>query len=826
MKRVSIGVHVHAEPLRLRATLRSLRANTPTGAEILLLPDGPDAATAAELEALCDLPQSATAEPRGAPACFNRLAGLSGAEVLVLLESGAQAGPSWLEHLLAALDEDGRNGLAGPTTNLSWNEQGIYPHAGGSPAEIARTAREAAARFGREARTLEPLHSLADFCYAVRREVVEAIGGADESYGLGPCWEMDYNVRAARAGWRGVWACAAYVHRAPFTARRRREESSRFEASKHLYQDKFCGARLRGEKRDFRPHCLGDACPNFAPPHLIEIKRPLPVASAHGLSRAGRAAPPTIGTAATQEPASRAPKAPLGGGRGGERPQAVVGKSETEKAPQLRKPPAPLVQSVEPRLPLVSCIMPTFNRTSFVPLAVRNFLRQDYPNLELIVLDDGTETAAGRVPDDGRVRYLRLERRLSIGAKRNAACELARGPLIVHWDDDDWYPPWRVSAQVRALLDRGADVTGTSRVLYFDAAADAAWEYRYAATAGAPWVAGNTLAYRRDFWERNKFPDVQVGEDSLFLWNGAAKAVSDLDDPRLCVATVHAGNTSRKETGGAFWHARPAAEVHGLLGDDLHLYRALSPPPARGAWPLVSCIMPTFNRRGFVPLAVKNFLAQDYPHKELIVVDDGDDAVGDLVRGLTGVRYERLAGRASIGAKRNVACALAEGEVIAHCDDDDWYAPGRLRYQVWPLLAGEADLTGLENAFVLDLPGGAFWATHPQLHRRMFVGDVHGGTLVYRRDLLSSGLRYPELNLAEDAWLLHYAVSRGRRLLRLPNPGLFVYVRHGRNAWSEFAPGSFIDPAGWRTIAPPPDFTPKHLALYRTAAAGGPVLDL
>jgi GT2 family glycosyltransferase len=63
--------------------------------------------------------------------------------------------------------------------------------------------------FGSTIRMLEPLHSLADFCYAVRRDVIETIGATDEVYGLGPCWEMDYNVRAARAGFRGVWACGA-----------------------------------------------------------------------------------------------------------------------------------------------------------------------------------------------------------------------------------------------------------------------------------------------------------------------------------------------------------------------------------------------------------------------------------------------------------------------------------------------------------------------------------------------------------------------------------------------------------------------------------------
>ena len=81
------------------------------------------------------------------------------------------------------------------------------------------------------------------------------------------------------------------------------------------------------------------------------------------------------------------------------------------------------------------------------------------------------------------------------------------------------------------------------------------------------------------------------------------------------------------------------------------------------------------------------------------------------------------------------------------------------------------------------------------------------------------GLRYPEINLAEDAYLLHYAVRRGVRLVRLTNPGVFVYVRHGHNAWREFAPGRFINPAGWERIAAPPAFPPTALASYQAAAS-------
>ena len=116
--------------------------------------------------------------------------------------------------------------------------------------------------------------------------------------------------------------------------------------------------------------------------------------------------------------------------------------------------------------------MPTFNRRSYLPQAIRCFLRQDYPNLELIVVDDGSDPVRDCVPEDERIRYVRLDGKLKIGAKRNLACGLARGEFIVHWDDDDWYPPHRVSAQVGALVrayredDRlgGSDPYSTSKV--------------------------------------------------------------------------------------------------------------------------------------------------------------------------------------------------------------------------------------------------------------------------------------------------------------------------------------------------------------------------
>jgi glycosyltransferase involved in cell wall biosynthesis len=432
-------------------------------------------------------------------------------------------------------------------------------------------------------------------------------------------------------------------------------------------------------------------------------------------------------------------------------------------------------------------------------------------------VDDGAAAVGPLLPDDPRFRLIRLSGKKKIGAKRNIACAAARGEFIVHWDDDDWYPPDRVTRQIEALRAGHADVCGTSTLFFYDAGSTRAWKYCYKGS-GRAWVAGTTLAYRRSRWTAHPFAEIQVGEDSRFVWAEPRAALCDLGTPNLCVARIHSGNTSRKSPAGACWQTCAVAQIEALLGHEWAAFAAAAVEPSlRTELPLVSCIMPTFNRRSFLRLALKAFDSQDYPARELIVVDDGTDPVGDLVEKAPMARYVRLSVRASIGEKRNRACAEARGTIIAHWDDDDWYAPGRLSRQIAPLLAGEAELTGLENSFMLELPAGRFWRTHPNLHRRMFVGDVHGGTLVYWKRLRDEGLRYPPSSIAEDAAMIQAAVRRGKRLARVPNNGLFVYVRHGGNAWS-FEPGRFLDPNGWEPISSPAQFSAADIVALQQAA--------
>jgi hypothetical protein len=250
-----------------------------------------------------------------------------------------------------------------------------------------------------------------------------------------------------------------------------------------------------------------------------------------------------------------------------------AGSARIGSARVLQREPAP-----EPTAPLVSCIMATHNRAHLVPQAVASLLRQTHAAVELIVIDDGPRAPPPALPDDPRVHLVQLENRLSIGAKRNLGCELARGDLLANWDDDDWYAPWRIAYQVQQLQAGGGDICGLNRLIYYAPATGVAWRYAWP-PAARPWLHDAVLLFTRDFWRRNPFPDTSMGIDCRILWTATPKRVLPLADERFYVGMVHGTNTSPKDTGNGLWRRCPASEAETLLGDDLLFYReALGEP--------------------------------------------------------------------------------------------------------------------------------------------------------------------------------------------------------------------------------------------------------
>lgn len=199
--------------------------------------------------------------------------------------------------------------------------------------------------------------------------------------------------------------------------------------------------------------------------------------------------------------------------------------------------------------------MPTRNRLRFLPTAIQCFRNQTYPLIrrELLIAEDGSESAKGILPDDLPIKLFTLAgRRWIIGAKRNFLCEQAGGEIIIHLDDDDWSAPERISSQVELLLRSGAQVCGYNH-LEFRAENGERWLY----LGRQDYALGTSLCYRRSWWQSHRFPPDQIGEDVTFV-KRAARASVLVAEPagQMMWARIHPGNTSpkgRNVTKGAQW---------------------------------------------------------------------------------------------------------------------------------------------------------------------------------------------------------------------------------------------------------------------------------
>jgi glycosyltransferase involved in cell wall biosynthesis len=108
-------------------------------------------------------------------------------------------------------------------------------------------------------------------------------------------------------------------------------------------------------------------------------------------------------------------------------------------------------------MPNVSIILPTFNRTRFLELAIESVFAQSYPDWEMIIADDGSnaETRAYlRSIAHPRVQTLWLHHSGNPSQVRNAAISVAGGRYLAFLDSDDVWAPSKLEKQLQALGER------------------------------------------------------------------------------------------------------------------------------------------------------------------------------------------------------------------------------------------------------------------------------------------------------------------------------------------------------------------------------------
>jgi glycosyltransferase involved in cell wall biosynthesis len=207
--------------------------------------------------------------------------------------------------------------------------------------------------------------------------------------------------------------------------------------------------------------------------------------------------------------------------------------------------------------------------------------------------------------------------------------------------------------------------------------------------------------------------------------------------------------------------------------------------------PLVSCIMPTFNRPHFVAQAIRLFMRQTWEHAELLIFDDSPKGARAEVPKHPRIKLFRLEEPTPMWAKHNLGLDAAQGEVLAHWDDDDWQSPLRLIREVEAIVLEGFDICGLTFDLFLTYGDGRFWRFDPKFGpRRGPIGNAQirnrlpfmDATAMFRRSAIGS-FRYPPLKVGQKVGFLQDVWDAGAKLKQIKNGGLYVYVRHDRNTW-------------------------------------------
>lgn len=118
---------------------------------------------------------------------------------------------------------------------------------------------------------------------------------------------------------------------------------------------------------------------------------------------------------------------------------------------------------------LVSVVIPVFNGEAYLRQAVESVLKQTYPLLEVVAVDDGSSDRSPDILDayGDPVRVIRQARGGNVGLVRASGIQHARGEFIAFLDQDDWWHPEKVARQVyemRADSEVGLVHTGVKYV--------------------------------------------------------------------------------------------------------------------------------------------------------------------------------------------------------------------------------------------------------------------------------------------------------------------------------------------------------------------------
>ncbi len=208
-----------------------------------------------------------------------------------------------------------------------------------------------------------------------------------------------------------------------------------------------------------------------------------------------------------------------------------------------------MTSQLDKNYPFVSVITPTYNRRRFIPTLIKMYENQDYrkDRMEWIILDDGQDKVKDlfdnkKIPN---LRYIPLEEKLLIGAKRNILNKEAKGQIIVAMDDDDYYPSCRVSAVVNAFKQNPKyELAGASEIyMYYS---DIQKIYRLG-PYNPNHATNGTMAWRKTYADTHTYDETVTHSEERSFLEDYKHPMIQLDPFKVMLVMSHSENTFDKK---------------------------------------------------------------------------------------------------------------------------------------------------------------------------------------------------------------------------------------------------------------------------------------
>jgi glycosyltransferase involved in cell wall biosynthesis len=387
-------------------------------------------------------------------------------------------------------------------------------------------------------------------------------------------------------------------------------------------------------------------------------------------------------------------------------PQSAAPQSAAPQsaAPNPATPATVIADKQVDKQPLVTAIVSTYNSARFLEGCLEDLEAQTIAErLEIIVVNSGSQQSEGRIVRAYQRRYknivyMHTQERETVYAAWNRAIQAANGKYLTNANADDRHHP-RAFEIMSSILEGKPEID----VIYADCAVTSKENtalQRGPLSGRFRWpefdrrllfqvcMVGPQPMWRRSLHDKFGLFDAEMKSAGDYeFWLRISRQARFFHLPQV-LGLYYESPTSieHRAPEQSLYEAEAARQRYWLAGDGLRpqpggmFLERFEPVPGL-VYPLVSVILPTYNRPEELEKALRSITSQTYPNLEVIVVNDGGQDVCAIVKGFEGrlpVRYLAHETNRGAGAARNTAMRLAQGKYFAFLDDDDCYFPVHL----------------------------------------------------------------------------------------------------------------------------------------------------